>query len=49
MNPHFTLFREAMARPGNTGRQGGAGGAVVVAVVIGAVMLAAVIVPMVLG
>jgi hypothetical protein len=49
MNPHFSLFREAMARPGNSDRHGGAGGAVVVALIIGAIMLAAVLYPMISG
>jgi len=49
MNPHFTLFREAMARPGNTDRHGNGGAAAFAAVVIGAIMLAAIIVPMISG
>jgi len=49
MNGHFTLFREAMARPGTTDRHGSGGAATVAAVVIGAIMLAAIIVPMISG
>ena len=49
MNPHFTLFRNAMARPGNTSRQGNGGAVAFAAIVIGLVMAAAVVYPMVLG
>ena len=49
MNPHFTLFREAMARPGTSERHGNAGGAAVAALVIGLIMAAAVIYPMISG
>jgi hypothetical protein len=48
MNPHFTLFREAMARPGNVDRHSG-GGALIAALVIGVVLAAALIVPMIHG
>ncbi len=48
MNPHFALFREAMARPG-TSRQGNGGAVVFAALVIGLLMAAAIVYPMISG
>lgn len=48
MNPHFTLFRDVMARPG-TSRQGNGGAALFAALVIGLVMAAAIVYPMISG
>jgi len=49
MNGHFSLFREAMARPGTADRHGDSGAALFAAVLIGAIMLAAIIFPMISG
>ena len=48
MNPHFSLFREAMARPG-TGRQSNGDAVKFAAIVIGLVMAAAIVYPMISG
>jgi hypothetical protein len=49
MNQHFTLFHEAMARPGNTSRHGNGAAAGFAALVIGLVILSAIVYPMISG
>ena len=49
MNPHFTLFRYAMTRPGDAQRSHRGAGASVAALLIGAVVVAAIAIPLISG
>ena len=49
MNPHFTLFRYAMTRPGDAQRSNRGGAISVAAILIGAVVVAAVAIPLISG
>ena len=49
MNPHFTLFRYAMTRPGDAQRSNRGAAISVAAILIGTVIVAAVAIPLMAG